>query len=300
MSRKHNGVGFEPPPLGPDRGIDRIARAIAALGQDDDAKVVAVVGRLAHALAESNMSFGDLSRLVRKGARPDLMRSFEDWQAMAAWCHARKDKVAAEHHGIIEGVMEMARHRRYEPSLRQMEYLWGVMKKIRRALSDEMVPAQHETWRIYFCGQICWWTGWRTVEEFLAHADQEEPEIGSEGDEDDFTLTHVPTENRRMVLKQVATIFAAMRRVGWADDNVSGPYIAPLPPFNSEIGGGPAPFMIGWNQGENGSSFIASPLPFPYLEADRDVTKIPILPEDEIHGDAGNMPDVVHTVVPSR
>jgi hypothetical protein len=109
--------------------VDLIARRIAALGNsaadDDPRKVALKVGKLAEALAAARMSFLDLSRVLRDGFRPDIVRSFDDWQAMAHYCSTRLDRIEPRNHGIVQSMTTMAENG-YQPTFAQLKYLGEV------------------------------------------------------------------------------------------------------------------------------------------------------------------------------
>jgi hypothetical protein len=102
---------------------------------------------------------------------------------------------------------------------------------------------------VYALGPIDNWTGWLPEEEFLQ---LEEPEYGR------------PNADDYHAFKKKAELRAA--EAGWEGDIRNwrnGPFVAPLP---VNYGDGTIRYMIAWKQDNNGTTFVASPFPLPWLE----------------------------------
>ena len=57
------------------------------------------------------------------------------------------------------------------------------------------------------------------------------------------------------------------RQIGWEGDVAIGPRVSMLPADDFK----PAPFIIAWKQSNNGSTFVASPFPLPWLSEYRHI-----------------------------
>ncbi|RYG57718.1 MAG: hypothetical protein EON56_01825 [Alphaproteobacteria bacterium] len=89
------------------------------------------------------------------------------------------------------------------------------------------------------------WAGWSKPESLLT----------------DHWEHHSGSIQRDAYLQQLARSEAIARAAGWEGDKRSGPYIAGLP-YDSVTD---TPFMIGWKQDSNGTTFVVSPFRLEYL-----------------------------------
>lgn len=54
-------------------------------------------------------------------------------------------------------------------------------------------------------------------------------------------------------------------RLGWDEDIRTGPFVTVIPDQEGSM----PPFLIGWKQDNNGTTFVASPLRLPWLEVNQ-------------------------------
>jgi len=82
----------------------------------------------------------------------------------------------------------------------------------------------------------------------------------AEADLPDISWPHSP----KFVMARWQLAQAAAKEVDWEGDIRKGeqPYVSPLPHHDDTI----CEFLIAWKQDNNGSTFVASPYPLPWLE----------------------------------
>ena len=81
----------------------------------------------------------------------------------------------------------------------------------------------------------------------------------------DLSCGHWLTKKEFDAVYSEAQILAKME--GWDGEVRDGPYISGIPAFP---GDGCPQFLIGWKQDNNGTTFVASPIPLKWLEYDKD------------------------------
>lgn len=101
---------------------------------------------------------------------------------------------------------------------------------------------------VYSLMPIDWWNGWREPSDLFRVNVHQNPE-----------RWHDPAEWDELWAK--ARELA--RRAGWEGDIREGPYVTVVPqdPGMSAL----PPVIIGWKQDNNGTTFVASPFPLPWL-----------------------------------
>jgi hypothetical protein len=106
---------------------------------------------------------------------------------------------------------------------------------------------------VYCIDPIDFWSGWHKPQDIFKVSTQP---WGMEGE-------HLPGEWASAWIKAQALA----RRLGWEGDCREGPYVTVIP----GNGGGPCPFIIAWKQDNNGTTFVASPVALPWLDADDNI-----------------------------
>jgi hypothetical protein len=125
---------------------------------------------------------------------------------------------------------------------------------------------------IYVIDAIDWWYGWTPLERVLQQIvhdlinnhRQEVPETP-------YSIEHIT--NRWNQASNLA------RENGWEGDfrnDEGGPWFCPLPINDS----GNSEYLIAWKQDNNGTTFVVSPYPLPWLE---DIHTIQI--REDAHGE---------------
>jgi hypothetical protein len=115
--------------------VDRIARLVSALGRDDDLeKMQTRLGKLAIAMAKEGLSFLELSQIIRRGVRPDIIKDIDDWPGMVGWCYERRAMLPERECGLLESLLKLANNgdKWAYPSLGQQSWLWHIFKRLRR------------------------------------------------------------------------------------------------------------------------------------------------------------------------
>ena len=101
---------------------------------------------------------------------------------------------------------------------------------------------------VYQVMPIDFWAGWRKPSELFGVSDHNH-------DDGQF---HDPAEwpNLWKQAQKLAT------EAGWEGDIREGPYVTVVPDGES---GGLSPVIIAWKQDNNGTTFVASPFPLPWV-----------------------------------
>ncbi len=105
---------------------------------------------------------------------------------------------------------------------------------------------------VYELSPIDHWGGWMSEEQYLADCENKS-----------YLSTDKPHERRRLEkLKKQAFDLAKRLKIGWEGDFAEGPYFSPIP---AEGGNSGCELLLAWKQRNNGTTFIASPYPLPWL-----------------------------------
>lgn len=103
---------------------------------------------------------------------------------------------------------------------------------------------------IYALLPIDFWAAWSTESEYKGR-------LQKEHDPGRFLAAWVRYLNWRTKALEKA------KHLGWEGDFRDGPYVSGLPPLD---GNPESEVLIGWKQSNNGTCFIASPLPLAWLD----------------------------------
>lgn len=104
---------------------------------------------------------------------------------------------------------------------------------------------------VYMIDPIDFWVGWMTENEFKANID----------------LRYWGPNERKHAWNEYLTLkwkaLGAARNVGWEGDIREGPLISAIPSADGDVR-----YIIAWKQDNNGTTFVATPYPLPWLVDD--------------------------------
>lgn len=100
---------------------------------------------------------------------------------------------------------------------------------------------------LYVLSPIDFWDGWVKEDQFLARPGDEYEDGG-----------------KKRYANYLTRAFTAARTSHWEGDVKDGPYISGLPGADTSC----PEIMIGWKQYNNGTTFICSPFPLPWVLGD--------------------------------
>ena len=99
---------------------------------------------------------------------------------------------------------------------------------------------------VYAIAPIDFWNHWTSMLVFLASPYRD----------------NGPCSDPCEVLNRFQRATQLALRLGWEGDFSNGPFISAIPAVHGE---GYSEFLIAWKQNNNGTTFIASPFPLPWL-----------------------------------
>ncbi|TCU25298.1 hypothetical protein [Rhizobium laguerreae] len=97
---------------------------------------------------------------------------------------------------------------------------------------------------VYSLPPIDFWHGWMNAEQYEASMDNT---FGG------------PTNDHLNFLERAMELASA---VGWEGDMTQGPFFTALPPAEGDTW---SAVIVGWKQGNNGTTYVASPYALPWL-----------------------------------
>jgi len=103
---------------------------------------------------------------------------------------------------------------------------------------------------VYEKAPIDFWAGWVTEDDF-------KQQLRKEGTDENFKADW----NKYLAFRNTAQSLAS--DIGWEGDVTSGPYVSAIPMEDPADSGH---VIVAWKQENNGTTYIASPQPLPWLQ----------------------------------